>query len=1036
MALDITAQDLIIDETSGLQDDDTATSNSTVTYLLSLDAAGGLSSPQVAYQSNFVVASASAGENISSVTLTQSIGGAAFSTTDGVNSGIRTVDGNYVWLFQDASHSNIVIGVIGTSDPNAEPAETGALAFSFALVGASATNYDLYTVQYVPLLHPDATNPNDQIDLAGEVFASVSGTTTVGFNGDNAPPGINQFYCLNSPADATKQILVTGFLGSANATPNVSTQGFGVNNQSINPTEKLQVDFVTGGTLAAGSGSQINYTSHIETIMQAGFTINQITPSSPDKRVDITITASNVQGNEQGLGFYDGSPTLGAPIMSVTLTGQSGVSGAITVDGTYNVAGNVDVVVSGLGTSIVTITGLDNVTTVDITTSSTFDRLTITGVDANEGCDITEFHYSSTTPNSYTEDVGTFINFNDDGPSLTAVNFVGHVDEDALTGAGGGDLSVGIIDNPADADGIAGEQDEITFNQSDLGVTVNSGSDAPAIFSLNLSLSNGSAVTTSTGSNVFSKGDQVLWRVSGGQIQGVVNAGLGSERIVFVISVNTNGNANPADDVFTFDLRDQLDHSAGAGELANLLLDITPAFRATDADLDPVNFGTARPIRVQVENDTPTFTAQIQDGTVQFANNSSGVVTNSLNGAVGADDNNASSQSSSGVLQYTFVNNSWTEPHSVFADLDGVLSSDGATITFYSSSSVHDSTTAVYEITLNQTANSGAGSYTFTVLKPPVISNINFDFTDLPAGQNLFGVIAVDKADLTKGGLLVMPNNPDINDPGDGSMTNLSGTVNTSKGGGPVTIGNGNQAFDHLNEGAFFCYVDNPLATSVGGLGLTQTTADDADFVDFNGTNEVTKASVEIVQASGGGTVKRPGPSLEIFAWDINPGLINTDAASRAFLLDPSLGGTQSNIIGCKIINSAGATVEYRLNDLAGDTNGGHLATGSVDAVVGIQFILIAGGGTPGDLTDDIYSVQVSNLRAGYTIEFETEEGHDLALVENRSGSFDIGGFNVASSTNVPAQDFDFQVQVRDYDNDIFSSSLSDFSVHVDGIIF
>src|SRR5262245_15324635 len=164
MALDILAQDIIIDETTGLQDDDVNPSilphstNTTLQYLLGLDGPGGLTSPEVAFQANFVQATASAGETITSVVLAQNLGGTPFSKTDGVNSGIRTVDGNYVWLFQDATHANVVIGVIGTSDQSAEPAETGPLAFSFALINTSNTNADLYTVQYVPLLHPDATN--------------------------------------------------------------------------------------------------------------------------------------------------------------------------------------------------------------------------------------------------------------------------------------------------------------------------------------------------------------------------------------------------------------------------------------------------------------------------------------------------------------------------------------------------------------------------------------------------------------------------------------------------------------------------------------------------------------------------------------------------------------------------------------------------------------------------------------------------------------------------------------------------------------
>ncbi|RUU57706.1 hypothetical protein EOC99_24975, partial [Mesorhizobium sp. M7A.T.Ca.TU.009.01.1.1] len=77
MALDIVAQDIIIDETTGLQDDDVDSSlpphstNATLTYLLGLDGAGGLTSPEVAFQANFVVASANAGETITSIILTQ-----------------------------------------------------------------------------------------------------------------------------------------------------------------------------------------------------------------------------------------------------------------------------------------------------------------------------------------------------------------------------------------------------------------------------------------------------------------------------------------------------------------------------------------------------------------------------------------------------------------------------------------------------------------------------------------------------------------------------------------------------------------------------------------------------------------------------------------------------------------------------------------------------------------------------------------------------------------------------------------------------
>jgi hypothetical protein len=450
MALDITAQDLIIDESTGLQNpqsvpaevgDDSSVSNPTVTYLLGLDATGGLASPEVAYQANFVTAIPTAGETITSVVLAQNATGTAFSTTVGVNSFIRTVDGNYVWLFQDETDANVVIGVIGTSDPSAAPAPSGPLAFSFALVSTSSTTADLYTVQYVPLLHPDGTDPDDRIDLTGKVFASVSGTTTVSFSGQDAAPGNNEFYLINSPTDPAKQLLVIALGGG---TANVSKQGFGVDNQSINPDETLQVDFVTGGTAPAGSASEIQYGSHIETITEAGFTINQITPSQSTKRVDISISAFNNTGNEQGTNFFDGTATAAVDITGIKLSGTSGYLDAqgnpilITSDGDYP-TGSGTVSITGLGTGTVIITGLDNVTIVDLTTAAPMDRLQVTGVDANEGLDITEFHFSSTTPNAYTEQVGSFINFDDSGPELTitAAPVVGAAAVVEASGVGG-----------------------------------------------------------------------------------------------------------------------------------------------------------------------------------------------------------------------------------------------------------------------------------------------------------------------------------------------------------------------------------------------------------------------------------------------------------------------------------------------------------------------------------------------------------------------------------------------------------------------
>jgi hypothetical protein len=288
MALDITAQDIVVDETVNLQKDDIDPSvaphdsNTTLQHLLTLGTA-----LEVAFQADFVQASASAGETITSVVLTQDASGTPFSETDGVVTDIQTVDGNYVWLFQDPNNADVVIGVIGTDDPAAEPdPATDPLAFAFGLDHTSTTDADLYLVQYVALSHPDTSDPDDRIDLTDLVYASIEGTSQISFSGQNAAPGNHDFYLINSPDDASKQLLVIGLNGG---TANVSEQGFGVDSQSINPNETLQVDFVTGGLLSAGTAAQIQYGSHIETITEAGFTINQITPSNPTARVDITI---------------------------------------------------------------------------------------------------------------------------------------------------------------------------------------------------------------------------------------------------------------------------------------------------------------------------------------------------------------------------------------------------------------------------------------------------------------------------------------------------------------------------------------------------------------------------------------------------------------------------------------------------------------------------------------------------------------------------------------------------------------------------
>jgi hypothetical protein len=252
---------------------------------------------------------------------------------------------------------------------------------------------------------------------------------------------------------------------------------------------------------------------------------------------------------------------------------------------------------------------------------------------------------------------------------------------------------------------------------------------------------------------------------------------------------------------------------------------------------------------------------------------------------------------------------------------------------------------------------------------------VQLDFADLPSGQNLFGIIAIDKADLSQGGLLLFPKGALLKP--DGTFTNDSPTTNTSKGGGAVTIGNTNQMFDP-NEGHFFIYVDNPVAAGVAGVGLDQNNADDADTIGFNGTLPQTGAQVEIVQVQGNDTA-----SIKITAYDFTFGsAVDTNGEARDLVTDPlaangtalaPTSATPVSITRIKVFDADGNLIE--------DT--GDLAHFN-DPTVTVNF---AGG-----------VATVAGLNDNYTVEWRTSAPHDGVLIEGVAGKYDLGGFNLIST--------------------------------------
>lgn len=536
----------------------------------------------------------------------------------------------------------------------------------------------------------------------------------------------------------------------------------------------------------------------------------------------------------------------------------------------------------------------------------------------------------------------------------------------------------------------------------------------PLDFSLRLVTDNGDSglVDTATGRAIRFKsvGDDIVGFVDSNG-DGVIGAGETLEAVRYSLT------ADDADtETVTFSQSRGVFHAlADPVDTVNANLVFVDRV-AIDGDGDPsdVNSFDLGAISI-LEDDEPTI-GPISDGLVDFALNST--VTNTLDGAVG-NDPNSSPYILTAFTPSVVVNG---------VTVTGVLSADETSVTYWANTNgngvIGDAgDTAYYELELGD--QGGAGDYTFTVLIDPPPSFTPFDFTDLPSGQNLFGCIAANKSNLDGMALFVISKTADVNNPGDGQMTNVSGTVNTSKGGGPVTIGDGNQMYDP-GEGAYFVYLSNPDDDMVAGVpgGLTQNTADDADTIGFADTVEVTTASVEIVQTQGNALATMNVKAFDIDMAPFGAGGVNTDAEARSFAEDPEATDDQVNVTGVRVLNSSGVLLEswadtnldgvYELQDIPGADN---------HPQVNVEFIETSVG-------SGIYYARVSGVNQGYTIEFDTEIGHDMALVEGVAGKFDIGGFNIFQGNDTPDQLLSFTAQVLDGDGDTDTAS---WDIGIDG---
>ena len=386
------------------------------------------------------------------------------------------------------------------------------------------------------------------------------------------------------------------------------------------------------------------------------------------------------------------------------------------------------------------------------------------------------------------------------------------------------------------------------------------------------------------------------------------------------------------------------------------------------------------------EDDGPAL-GPISDDMVNFA---AGETTSNLLGAITGNDG-----ASVKITDFT------AEFDLGFATVIGVLSDDEKAVIYYEdedgSGDIDDTeTNAFFQLSLDDSATDPADwNYVFDVLKDPNIVNIEFDFDNLPSGANLFGVVGESATDPA---IIVFGKTPLFN--AAGNYTNKSDVIHTSQGGTGATIGVNNQMFDP-KEGAYFVYVDDPVANYLSGVpgGLSSTEADDADNIQYTGgTVDVHTASLTVSQTQAG---PKTNVGFKITTWLGDP-----DQA-RDLLNDPD-SGTSPDITLVRVF------IPGQANPLEFDAD-------ADPAVMGVD---VSGLGTQ--------TVTVTGLKNGYTVEWTTDDFHNRALIEATSGKFDVGKFSISESQAAPDASLDFEVTIEDFDTN-GDTAVSDFNIGIDG---
>ncbi|MCP6697641.1 DUF5801 repeats-in-toxin domain-containing protein [Pseudomonas donghuensis] len=380
---------------------------------------------------------AAPGGSVTDVSFTDSLG----APLNGLDSGLDTLDGTSILLYTD-TNNNILLGRAG--------GPAGAIVFAAYIqeTGSPVTGGKIWTVEYQPLKHPDASNPDDALNLLDKVFIGAS--QDLGFSLANAPSGQNLFLMFTTanptvvddggvlritdptviatgkdPADQSSGANIT-----TGDTINTSQGGgpttFGTNNQMIVEQEGIRFSFVTGARQnvtvpnlsqnEADVEANIDFTDVFNT-RSAAFDVVQL---QSGKSAVVKISAFSTAA-EPGVNFINGYANDAS--VAISNVRVINISTGMVIENSDGSVNDPAIVIS-FASGVATITGVKAGYQIEYTTTADHNRVLIengAAIDAkgNNHADFDIGGFTMRQASTTTAEIGSKIIFEDDGPSIS-----------------------------------------------------------------------------------------------------------------------------------------------------------------------------------------------------------------------------------------------------------------------------------------------------------------------------------------------------------------------------------------------------------------------------------------------------------------------------------------------------------------------------------------------------------------------------------------------------------------------------------------